>query len=72
MGRVEEVDPPAGSGSLLSPTGGRAATLHLGAAERQGTLSSSSPSNLTIFVRCCGVYSTQELRLSGEMCAAEY
>lgn len=72
MGRVEEVDPPAGSGSLRSPIGGRAATLHLGAAERQGTLSSSSLSSLTIFVCCCGVYTTQELHLSGEMCAAKY
>lgn len=42
MGRVEEVDPPTGSGSLLSPTGGRAAALHLGAAERQSTFSSST------------------------------
>lgn len=37
MGRVAEVDPPTGSGSLLSPIGGRAAPVHLGAAERQGT-----------------------------------
>lgn len=46
MGRVEEVDPPAGSGSLLSPAGGRVAALHLGAAKRQGSLSSLSPSSL--------------------------
>lgn len=38
MGRVEKMDPPAGSGSLLSPSGGCAATLHLGAAEGQGKL----------------------------------
>lgn len=34
---MEEVDSPAGSGSLRSSAGGRAAALHLGAAERQGT-----------------------------------
>lgn len=38
MGRVEKVDPPAGSGSLLSPPGCSAAPLYLGAPERQGTL----------------------------------
>lgn len=37
------MDPPAGSGSLLSPLGGCAATVHLGAAEGQGTISSASP-----------------------------
>lgn len=36
MGRMAEVDPPTGSGSLLSPIGGRSAPVHLGAAERQG------------------------------------
>lgn len=40
MGRMEKVDPPAGSGYLLSPLGGRAAPLYLGAPERQGTLQS--------------------------------
>lgn len=37
------MDPPAGSGSLRPPAGGRAAALHLGAAERQGRLPASSP-----------------------------
>lgn len=35
--RVEEMDPPSGSGPLCSSAGGRGATVHLGAAERQGT-----------------------------------
>ena len=33
---VEAVDPPAGPGPLRSLAGGRAAALHLGAAEGQG------------------------------------
>lgn len=37
MCRVEEVDPPAGSGALCPPAGRRAAALHLGAAEGQST-----------------------------------
>lgn len=40
MGRMEKVDPPAGSGYLLSPLGGCAAPLYLGAPERQGMLQS--------------------------------
>lgn len=35
--RVEEVDPPAGSGALRPPAGGRAATMRLGAGEGQST-----------------------------------
>lgn len=50
MGRVEEVDPPTGSGSVLSPIGGRSATVHLGAAERQGRPNSDCSARLVMSV----------------------
>lgn len=47
--RVAEVDPPAGSGSVRSSAGGRAAALHLGAAEGQGTLGPGPATPFTTF-----------------------